>query len=262
MPALSALTTSPMVAVTRVRFVRGWTTSLLALVATATLVAPSGPRAGATTGSPIRPEQLRSGLVGSARQLVMVSATSSDTTTATVTLWTKQDSTWLRTAGPFTATIAGHGMSAHHREGDGTTPQGSYALVSAFGLLARGRIKLAYTQVHPGSCWISDARRTDYNTMVTARRCDAPNENLYGIAQHGAYLRSIVTSYNMDPIVAGRGSAIFVHLVTRTRSGRSLPTAGCISLPGAALNVIWRWVDAAASPRIVIGPTAWLTTTP
>ena len=50
-----------------------------------------------------------------------------------------------------------------------------------------------------------------------------------------------------DPVIAGRGSAIFLHDDT----GR--PTNGCVSLPPAELDLVLRWLDPAQGPQIVIG---------
>jgi L,D-peptidoglycan transpeptidase YkuD (ErfK/YbiS/YcfS/YnhG family) len=55
-----------------------------------------------------------------------------------------------------------------------------------------------------------------------------------------------VIDYNAHPAVAGRGSAIFLHVST----GR--PTAGCISLPEPELVRTLRWLRPGAEVRIGI----------
>jgi L,D-peptidoglycan transpeptidase YkuD (ErfK/YbiS/YcfS/YnhG family) len=65
--------------------------------------------------------------------------------------------------------------------------------------------------------------------------------------QPRAYPFLAVVEFNMDPVVPGRGSGIFLHAST----GR--PTAGCVSLERATLARVLRWLRPAATPRILIG---------
>ena len=59
------------------------------------------------------------------------------------------------------------------------------------------------------------------------------------------YDYAAVIAYNTAR-VAGRGSAIFLHIGT----GRA--TAGCVSLPRARLIKILRWLRPGADPQIAI----------
>jgi len=52
--------------------------------------------------------------------------------------------------------------------------------------------------------------------------------------------------YNADPIVPGRGSAMFLHEDTGS------PTNGCISLPPAQLVRTLEWLQPRARPLIAI----------
>ena len=204
------------------------------------------------TPSTVRPE-----LLGDAEQVVIVSASQWDTTVASVSMYQKVSGTWRRVAGPYGARVGRNGLSTTHLEGDGTTPAGSYPILSAFGWYASARTKLPYTRVRSGSCWISDVTRVDYNTMVVEPSCSSPNENLYRIARSGPYRRAIVTGYNIAPTVPGDGSAIFLHSHAYSR-GRTKATSGCVSLSSRNLYSHWRRLDPAKHPRVIIGPTSWL----
>ena len=57
-------------------------------------------------------------------------------------------------------------------------------------------------------------------------------------------------AYNTNPVVPGKGSAIFLHV--STGGG----TAGCVSLAESNLLEVLRWLDPAAHPVIVMGPSA------
>ena len=65
-----------------------------------------------------------------------------------------------------------------------------------------------------------------------------------------AYRHFAVIQFNMDPIVPGRGSGIFLHAST----GR--PTLGCVSLPLPQLLTVLRWLRPPSLPLIVIGTRA------
>ena len=53
--------------------------------------------------------------------------------------------------------------------------------------------------------------------------------------------------YNAQPVVPGRGSAIFLHVST------GHPTVGCVSLPESELLRLLRWLRPAARPAIILG---------
>ena len=61
-----------------------------------------------------------------------------------------------------------------------------------------------------------------------------------------AYRHFAVIEFNMNPVVPGRGSGIFLHAATGG------PTNGCVSLPLGQLRQALRWLRPAANPRIVI----------
>ena len=64
-----------------------------------------------------------------------------------------------------------------------------------------------------------------------------------------------VITYNMAPnvptSVPGAGSGMFLHEFSTAR-GNAI--AGCVSLAHDHLVDVLRWLDPAASPRIVLGP--------
>jgi L,D-peptidoglycan transpeptidase YkuD (ErfK/YbiS/YcfS/YnhG family) len=60
-----------------------------------------------------------------------------------------------------------------------------------------------------------------------------------------------VIDYNAHPVVAGRGSGIFLHV-----SASGGPTLGCVSLPYSELVATLRWLRPPAKPLIAIGTAA------
>jgi L,D-peptidoglycan transpeptidase YkuD (ErfK/YbiS/YcfS/YnhG family) len=228
---------------------------LLAAVGLTTLTAPSVVEA--ATRQPT-PANLRAELLGDAEQVVVVSAPSWRSTIASVSMFQKVGSTWVRVAGPLPARVGRRGISRTHHEGDGTTPAGSFDITGALGRSATAGTLLPYTQIVSDSCWISDSGRADYNQLVSETPCSAPNENLARIARSGPYRRLITTGYNTSPVVPGAGSAIFLHVHHYRRSGGTYPTSGCVSLTSRNLNRLWSRLDPAKHPRVIIGKTSWL----
>lgn len=187
---------------------------------------------------------------GGAGQLVTVDAASPRSTTAVVRLWQRDGVCWKQTAGPWHAHVGRSGVSSHHLEGDGTTPLGTFAIGPvAYGVAPDPGTKLVYHQLVCGDWWDEDPTSPSYNFFVHIRcgtqpRFRADSEALWKPAD--AYVHFAVIEYNTDPVVPGRGSAIFIHADVGT------PTNGCVSLPRADLDALLRWLEPGAAPAIAI----------
>ncbi len=151
--------------------------------------------------------------------------------------------------GPFRAHVGVHGLSRRHREGDGTTPLGTYRLgPTVYGLDPRPHIRFRYHRLVCGDWWDEDPASPAYNRFRHLPCGASPpfhgaSEALWRATR--AYRLFAVVQYNTAPAVPGRGSAIFVHVDT----GR--PTNGCISLGHAALLALLEQLRPGASIRIV-----------
>ncbi len=188
---------------------------------------------------------------GGGSQLITVVAGSTASTSATVTLWQRSASCWTLAAGPWAGRVGYNGVSASHHEGDGTTPTGLYAVSSAFyGLAANPGVHGSYLQLVCGDWWDEDPASAQYNTFQHVACGAIPafgggSEQLW--KQTTAYQSFAVVNYNTGPVVAGAGSAIFIHDDTGGA------TNGCVSLPAPALNALLRWLQPGQSPHIAIG---------
>lgn len=137
--------------------------------------------------------------------------------------------------------IAAEGEKA---EGDGKTPSGTYSLDEGFGLRDKpAQFKGGkWTKVTDDHVWIDEGSPEDgYNTMGLKSE-GAKGESLN---QDPAYRYAQVINYNMDPVEAGKGSAIFLHV--NTGSGA---TAGCVSLPEKDLLDVFEWSGEEAEIQI------------
>jgi L,D-peptidoglycan transpeptidase YkuD (ErfK/YbiS/YcfS/YnhG family) len=188
---------------------------------------------------------------GSARQLVTVLASSTRTTHATVRLWRRTGSCWIAAGGPWPARVGRSGLSAHHREGDGTTPLGVFGFEPvAYGVAPNPGVRLGYHRVVCGDWWDEDPGSRAYNRFVHVRCGARPSfggdsEALW--RARTAYRYFAVIAYNEAPVVPGRGSAMFLHADTGSA------TNGCVSLALPRLVQTLRWLEPGAQPRIAIG---------
>jgi L,D-peptidoglycan transpeptidase YkuD (ErfK/YbiS/YcfS/YnhG family) len=136
-------------------------------------------------------------------------------------------------AGPWSLPVAlGRGsVKAGKREGDGATPRGVFHPVRLWwrpDRLPRPATRLPVRRIGPGDGWCEDPNDRRYNRPVRV----AAGSTADRLARQDALYDVIVEiDHNTRPRVAGRGSAVFVHVA---RPGFA-PTAGCIALTRPAL---------------------------
>lgn len=189
---------------------------------------------------------------GSASQLVVVEAPSTNTTYATVTLWQRQGRCWVAAGGPWPGRLGAGGFSDHHREGDNTTPTGIYGIGPViYGNAADPGVSYPYHRLVCGDWWDEDPTSPAYNSFQHVNCGQAPpfgggSEALW--QETAAYPSFAVVDYNTDPVVAYAGSAIFIH------ADIGSPTAGCVSVPLTDLDQLLRWLKPAGGPLVVMGP--------
>jgi L,D-peptidoglycan transpeptidase YkuD (ErfK/YbiS/YcfS/YnhG family) len=187
---------------------------------------------------------------GDGSQLVSVTTRDTSSTIATLETWSQVNGCWQRVAGPFVARIGRRGMSAHHREGDGSTPMGIFSFgPKMYGNSPSPGVSYPYVRLTCGDWWDEDPRSRTYNEFVHVR-CgtnpafnDGNSEPLW--LERSPYPFFAVIAYNPTRI-AGLGSGIFLHADT----GSS--TAGCIALPLTQLREVLRWLAPASNPHIVV----------
>ena len=118
------------------------------------------------------------------------------------------------------------GIKANKREGDGGTPRGVFRLKRLwwrYDRLPRPATGLPVRRIGPQDAWSEDPRDRRYNRPVT-RRPDEPGDRLW--REDHLYDLIIEIDHNDRPRIAGRGSAVFIHLARRGVS----PPAGWVGL--------------------------------
>lgn len=118
------------------------------------------------------------------------------------------------------------GIAIKAREGDGVTPVGTWPLRSVLyraDRLAMPLTKLPVRVLAIDDGWCDAPDDPAYNTLVRLP-CDASHENMW--RQDRLYDIVVIVGFNDAPVVAGKGSAIFLHIA---REGYA-PTEGCVAL--------------------------------
>jgi L,D-peptidoglycan transpeptidase YkuD (ErfK/YbiS/YcfS/YnhG family) len=124
------------------------------------------------------------------------------------------------------------GIRANKFEGDGATPRGRFRLVRLWWRADRNprpRTLLPARRITPGLAWCEDTADRRYNHPFQ-RGARESGDRLWR-ADH-LYDFIIEIDHNSRPRVAGRGSAVFLHVARPDRT----PTAGCVALDAAALR--------------------------
>lgn len=192
-----------------------------------------------------------------ATQLIIVDASTYATTSATLSVWQREGSCWVAVFGPWTAHIGANGFSDHHVEGDDTTPTGAYGIGAViYGNVPNPGVQYPYQQLVCGDWWDEDPNSPEYNTFQYVPCGETPSFGGYSEAlweETNVYPSFAVIDYNISPVVAGAGSAIFMA------ANLGSPTEGCVGLPVDELDQLLRWLNPAAFPLVVLGPDSEIT---
>lgn len=225
---------------------------LAVLVLAATLLAPAraeaAPQQVRLDGVDVR---LRDGTT----QVVTVNHTAGYR--ARVTWWVKRDGRWERKLRTTDGRIGYGGLvlGRKRHQGTGTTPLGSYDLLSAFGMHRQDRAwELPYRKVRAGDYWVQDNASSYYNRYRNKARggfrwrlpSSDPNSSERLLDYPQQYEWSIVTSFNRTQ-VRHRGAGIFLHV------NGSGATAGCVSAPRGFVRALMFRLDPDQRPVIAIG---------
>ena len=140
---------------------------------------------------------------------------------------------WL-TAGPWRIRVAlgRAGIKSNKREGDGATPAGRYRPVRLWwrrDRMPRPSTLLPARAIGRADGWCEDPADRRYNRAIKLR----PGQSGDRLQRIDAlYDMVIELDHNTRPRIAGRGSAVFIHVA---KTGLA-PTAGCVAMPTATLR--------------------------
>lgn len=118
------------------------------------------------------------------------------------------------------------GIVADKREGDGGTPVGTFPLRRLLyrpDRVAAPETRLPARALTPADGWCDDPGDPAYNRPVTLPFAGG-HEKMW--RDDGIYDVVVILGHNDDPPMAGRGSAIFLHVARPDYR----PTEGCVAL--------------------------------
>jgi hypothetical protein len=233
---------------------------------TALLVAWQAARLGGAEGGP-------AAVALPVRQVVMVLVPDWEATTGRVRRFARDAMGHWRAVGPSAEVVVGRGGSGwgrgihpdapeaalpgpQKREGDGRSPAGIFALGPAFGSRPTLETGLEYLPLERGHWCIDVADSPHYNQIVHEE--DVGQTGIAGSSEpmrrdlhrgDDQYRVGCVIGHNPEH-VANLGSCIFAH----PWIDATTPTAGCVGMAEPTLVTMLAWLDAAASPRLVLLP--------
>jgi L,D-peptidoglycan transpeptidase YkuD (ErfK/YbiS/YcfS/YnhG family) len=155
---------------------------------------------------------------------------------------------WLTGRGLIIPVALGRGgILANKREGDGGTPRGSFRPQRLWWRAdrhMRPRTHLPIRPIRPEDAWCEDPTDRHYNRPL--RLTAGSGGDRLTRADH-LYDFIVEIDHNTRPRIAGRGSAVFLHLARHNYA----PTAGCVSMTRAAMLRLLQRLS--PRTRIVIG---------
>jgi L,D-peptidoglycan transpeptidase YkuD (ErfK/YbiS/YcfS/YnhG family) len=208
------------------------------------------------------------------KQLVTVTSEGWSDTRAQLRVWRKRAGSWRLVRGPVRVSLGWNGWvpAQRRRQSTGTTPAGRFGMRYAFGTRRDPGTELRYRRVDGNAYWPYEPRDpATYNIYQPrkARTTHWRSDYVERLADYGyEYSYSVVLGYNLPrgvhwskarrqwvarkPADTDRGGGIFLHVKKKRY------TAGCVSGPIRDIRWIVRWLDPDLTPRIVMGPTAWV----
>jgi L,D-peptidoglycan transpeptidase YkuD (ErfK/YbiS/YcfS/YnhG family) len=141
------------------------------------------------------------------------------------------------------------GVRAVKREGDGATPAGAWPMRCALYRPDREkspRTRLPLRPLSAADGWCDAPEDAAYNRAVSLPY-PGHAESLW--RADALYDLLIVLGYNDDPVLPGRGSAIFLHLARPDFA----PTEGCIALARADLLLVLAQADPTSRVIVAVG---------
>src|SRR5262249_32310951 len=129
-------------------------------------------------------------------------------------------------SGAYRCALGRGGVRVDKREGDGATPAGRFPLRRVLYRPDRGpapATRLPVAALTPNDGWCDDPKDPQYNRPVQLPYAGR-HETLW--RDDALYDIVVVIGHNDAPVVAGMGSAVFLHLASTDYR----PTQGCVAL--------------------------------
>lgn len=187
---------------------------------------------------------------GNVDQVVSAIGKKLSSTKVMIRTYERRKGEWRRVFVEMKGIVGKNGLTINKKEGDGKSPIGMYAFGTAFGSQTKpSKLKLPYKKSTKYDYWIDDVKSKDYNKWVTFKGNPKQKWKSFERMNNELYKYGVVINYNTNPILKGKGSAIFLH-IWRNENG---VTAGCVATSEKNLLTILKWIDPKKNTQIIIG---------
>jgi L,D-peptidoglycan transpeptidase YkuD (ErfK/YbiS/YcfS/YnhG family) len=147
-------------------------------------------------------------------------------------------------------------------EGDGKAPAGIFPLGTVFGYASHPPpgVQMPYRMASERDYFIDAVESPDYNRWrsLAPTQVNEPKQHWRSFERmrrdDHQYEYGVIVGHNLFPTVAGRGSAIFLHVWLNPDT----PTSGCTAMAQADLLAVLAWLKLAANPLLVQVPVGQL----
>ena len=126
----------------------------------------------------------------------------------------------------FRCALGKAGIEKKIKEGDNITPKGTYKILSIYyryDRIKKIKCPIKKIKINKKIGWCDDLKSEYYNKQIKLPS-KLSHETLY--RKDNIYDIVCVVNYNINPIIKGKGSAIFLHIAKK----KYQKTKGCIAL--------------------------------
>lgn len=203
----------------------------------------------------------------SCRQVVAVVTEKWESTRGRLCTLEKTHEGWIAVGRPIDVSVGraglGWGVGLHSgekngpvkREGDKRAPAGIFWLESAFGTERLVLPNFDYRETTDTDRWVDDPASALYNRWARIGEGKEDWSSAEVLRRpDGIYDYVIVVGHNRDPIIPGRGSAIFLH----SWFAEGVPTIGCTAMVRENVKNLLKWLDREKQPVLVQVPESEL----
>ena len=135
------------------------------------------------------------------------------------------------------------------QEGDGCSPAGVFSLGPVFSYHKMENLHMAFQQVSKKDLCVDDADSKYYNQLINTDTIANQDWKSFEYMQRDdlQYEYGIWVNYNMDTIIPGNGSCIFLHVWKDEKTG----TSGCTAMQKENLLQLINALDAKRNPLLI-----------
>ncbi len=189
-------------------------------------------------------------LLDSVRQVMVVFNENNEQNSAVLVALEMNKNKWKVALDPLSVGIGRKGFAAPgaKREGDLQSPSGFFRMKQLFCYDTDVNTRMPFVQTTSDDKWIDDPNSPDYNSHVRGTTRAGSYEKLK--IRSDEYKYCMVIGYNMNPVVKGMGSAIFLHL---SEGEQPNPSAGCVVVTRPDMEKLLVWMNPQSKLSILMG---------